>query len=499
MRLHEGIVCASQRLACIVSRSASALGIHERGVLLAKVDCGAQLLLAHGGFLGVLQGVFARLVGLDQLVADGDHQPIVHERQRAVTLAGLVGIVGQMIDLPARQHGALRNHLDRLLQLLGHVLRAANDHAGTERRGAAAEVQGADDVLRVVQVVAVDLDRLAGRRLVVARLHPGRITRGGDEALRALAQHHNVGHHFRAGVLLECAGRQADGRDQLGLLGKLAANCGVLLVHRARGRDADHDPARANLIHGLQEEVVMEHRVQLVVAAIGNRRVLERPVPDDQIVEAVGRLRVLIAHDPHVRAREKLLGNRAGRLVQFDAGQLAARLQVGRHHAEEVAGAHGGLQHLATLEAHAAHHVPHGQHGRRVGVVRVGDRALGGLPGGLAQGVAQPLAALLPDALVLVDGALPRTLEQLLAERSPPDVAGEHLLFVRRRLTTFFGQRLKQLERGAVAIEALNRRAADDLKRVVDVQILRLRRRCGGRTYASQGSSASGSSGSSIR
>ena len=62
----------------------SALGIHERGVLLAKVDRGAQLLLAHGGFLGVLQRVFARLVGLDQLVTDSDHRPIVHERQRAM-------------------------------------------------------------------------------------------------------------------------------------------------------------------------------------------------------------------------------------------------------------------------------------------------------------------------------------------------------------------------------------------------------------------------------
>ena len=393
----------------------------------------------------------------------------------------------------------MRHHLDRLLQLLGHVVRAAHDHASAERGRAAAEVQGSDDVLRVVQVVAVDLDRLAGRRLVVARFHPGRVTRGGDEALRALAQHHDVGHHLRAGVLLECTGRQADCRNQLGLLGELAANRGVLLVHRARGRDADHDPARANLIHGLQEEVVMEHRVQLVVAAIGDRRVLERPVPDDQIVEAVGRLRVLIAHDPHVRAREKLLGNRAGRLVQFDAGQLAARLQVGRHHAEEVTGSHGGLKHLAALEAHAAHHVPHGEHGRGVGVVGVGDRALGGLPGGLAQGVAQPLAALLPDAFVLVDGALPRTLEQFLTERSPADVAGEHLLLVRRGLPPLFGQRLKQFKRSAVAVEALNRRTADDLKRVVDVQILRLRRRCGGRTYSAQVSSASGSSGSSIR
>ena len=40
---------------------------------------------------------------------------------------------------------------------------------------------------------------------------------------------------------------------------------------------------------------------------------------------------------------------------------------------------------------------------------------------------------------------------------------------------------------------------AEVYDRTIDVQILRLRRRCGGRTYASQGSSTSGSSGSSIR
>ena len=72
-------------------------------------------------------------------------------------------------------------------------------------------------------------------------------------------------------------------------------------------------------------------------------------------------------------------------------------------------------------------------------------------------------------------------------------------MLVRRRLPALFGQRLKQLECGAVAIEALNGRAADDLQRIVDVQILRLRGRCGRRDYSAQVSSASGSSGSSIR
>ena len=291
----------------------------------------------------------------------------------------------------------------------GHeVVGAVHDHAGAAVGGAAAEAQGAEDVLGVVLVVVVHPDHAAVDG-ALGGLDPPlrRFARLGSG--RALLQDDDVGDDLGAGILLEGAGRQAERRHDIALLGELHARGPALLVHGAGAGDADDEAALAHLVHGLQEEVVVQRRVDLVVAPIGGPIRGERPVADDEIIEPVWRLAILVAFDLDVRLRVEQLRHPSGEAIELDAGQVAPISDRRRHHPEEVADAHGRFEDPAALEAHALHHAPHRLHGRRIGVVGIDDGPLRRAPLGLAQVLAEPLVLGLPP--ILGHGAVPCALE----------------------------------------------------------------------------------------
>lgn len=90
-------------------------------------------------------------------------------------------------------------------------------------------------------------------------------------------------------------------------------------------------------------------------------------------------------------------------------------------------------------------------------------------------------------------------MEQFLPERTPADVSGQNALLFGVRLPAFFFEGLQQFECCAVAVETLNRAAADDLQRVIDVEVLRLRRGRGRGGYFRVGSIALSASGVILR
>ena len=62
-------------------------------------------------------------------------------------------------------------------------------------------------------------------------------------------------------------------------------------------------------------------------------------------------------------------------------------------------------------------------------------------------------------------------MEKLLPEGAPSCVAGESALFFRGRLPAFFSDRVKQINSGAVLVEPGDLPPADDLQRVVDMEV----------------------------
>ena len=465
--LSESLVGFAQRLAGVVGL-AVALGLDQRGVLAAHVDQRAQLLLTLGRGRFALEGVLAHFLRWGQVLAAHHVQLSVLLAQRALAVGGVVGHVADVLGTVFLGEHALWHQIHRVAQALGHVLGAMDDHAGLHARGAVAVVGGADHVAGVLRIELVDEDLGACGRLDGHGIDPRLVGRQAQWFV-ALLEDHDVRHYAGAGVFLKSARRQANRRDQLGLARQRGTDAGRLLVHGAVGRDAHHQAAGANLIQRLQEKVIVQERTQGVVAAVGNDGVLEWPVADHHVIEVVRRLGLLVAHHLDVRVRVQASGHGAGQAVQLDPRQLAAALDVGRHHAEEVADAHGWLQHAATTEAHALDHIPHGHHGGWVGVVGVGNGALGRFPFVLPQVVAQPLVALLPP--LLGHGLGPGALEQLLPKRTPAGVTGQRALFFCGGLALALAQRVQQLDGCHVLVETGYGRAADDFKGVVQVEV----------------------------
>ena len=315
----ERLVGLPQRGALSCGIRAAPVGLDQGRILAAHVDQRAQLLLALGRGGGALDLVRNHLVGWSQVLASHHHQLPVLLGQRTLTICGVVRDVGDMLCALGFLVGTLWHQLHGGPQALGHVVWAVHDHARLHARGAMAEVGGSDHVARVRHVVFIDEHLGACRRLVGHRVDP-RVRWHHRQRLLALAQDHDVRDNLRSGVLLEGARRQTDRAHQLGLFCQSGANARCLLVHRAVGRDANHQAARAHLIHGFQEKVVVKERAQAVVAAVGNRGVLEWPIADHDIVEVIGRLGLLIPHDLHVRIGVQQLRHGPGQAVQFDAG-----------------------------------------------------------------------------------------------------------------------------------------------------------------------------------
>ena len=244
----------------------------------------------------------------------------------------------------------------------------------------------------------------------------------------------------------------------------------------------------------------MKRWIQAVVTPVGRPGLEEGPVSDHQIVEVVRGRGFLVTLDLDVCVGVQQLRHAPGHRIQLDAGPLAARDHVRWHHAVEVANAEGWLKHAATGEAHAAHHVPHCQDGRWVGVVGVDDAGLHSLPLFGPEVLAQPLVARLPSLLGSRIG--PGALKQFLAETTPSGVSSQNRLFLLRGVAALVHQAVAHLDGRLVLLEPGDLAAADDLHGVVDHEVPRAsvgRADRLGRLYRGIRSGGASASGSSIR
>ena len=285
----------------------------------------------------------------------------------------------------------------------------------------------AEHLLGVAAVILVDLNLLATLAADRREVLPGFAL--GLDLGRPLLEEEDVRRHLRAGDPLERGVRQADGAEQVGAGGEVAAHAAVHLVHRVGGGDERDHAARAHLVERLGEEIVVDRAEQawgLPVARVVDTVVAEGHVADREVEVVVGQADGLEALDVDGGLGIEELGEAPGDAVELDPGAVAPRQEGLGHQAEEVAGAQGGLEDRAAgLEAEPLDCAPHRLHHERsrvVGVRRGGARGgeLLGREGGLElRAHALPLAG---D----VGGG------EGLRHPAPADVAGEDRLLVGR-------------------------------------------------------------------
>ncbi len=322
-------------------------------------------------------------------------------------------------------HHVLRQPVHRLTQRRREV------HAGLGIHGIAhtghrlvGHALAAQHLLRVLAEVArhVGLDRVAvlvGER-ALHRLGPAGI------ALRRLAglqppEEQDVRRNLGAGAFGEGVVGQPHAADELRPLGEILACRRVQLVHGAGGGDERQNTAGPDAIEALGEEIIVQHEAARRILRIGlHHDIRERRIADGEI-EVVcrhgGADEVGVAH---AGLGIQQLGDGRGELVHLDALVACLGSDVGRHQADEVADAHAGLEHVAVLEAHAAHRVPHGAHDGLGGVVGVLDRADGGAVFVLGQ---QFLEAGADGLQALAELAV--NVERAF-ETAPADIAGQN-------------------------------------------------------------------------
>ncbi len=178
------------------------------------------------------------------------------------------GRCGRFLDGTRGRRRRLRQAADRVPELLGQVAVGGDAVALAVERVLAGP--GAKHHLRVVQEVAVDrnLDALDGKR---CGLQPVRIGVVGRLRRGPLAQEQDV-RDDGGSLALEGVGGQADRAEEVGPLGEVFADGGVLLVQReVRGHHGEN-AAGLQGVHRLGDEVIVEGEALPVDAPSSRRR-----------------------------------------------------------------------------------------------------------------------------------------------------------------------------------------------------------------------------------
>ena len=230
---------------------------------------------------------------------------------------------------------------------------------------------GPQDHLRVIEEVAIDRDRGAvdGKWL---GLEPGGVGVACRFACAAPLQEHDVRHD--AGPFpLKSVRRQPNGAEEIGALGEVLADGGVLLVEREVAGDKREDTAGFQRIDGLRKEEVVERQAK---AAMLELDVGKRHVPDHGVDAALGEQRVAKVLDADIVAGVKRASDPPGEGIEFDADKAHALWGEGH----EFPGAAAGLEDRGLAwDTEAAQGLVHGADdgGRRIEGVKRG--ALGAL------------------------------------------------------------------------------------------------------------------------
>ena len=105
-----------------------------------------------------------------------------------------------------------------------------------------------------------------------------------------LLQEQNVSNHASVGIALERIVRQTNRTYQIGTVGKVLTDRGILLIHRTAGRYHRHHTARTHKVKALGDKIIVDEEVVTVIPLIRYFVIAERYVAHNTVKEAVWEL-----------------------------------------------------------------------------------------------------------------------------------------------------------------------------------------------------------------
>ena len=243
-------------------------------------------------------------------------------------------------------------------------------------------------------------------------------------AIGALLQEDDVCSDFSIGVLGKSVVGQANGPQELDALADVLAGGVALGVQERVCHHLRQQPARAQHVHCLGEEVVVQAQAGQVLSAAavslgvaGERGIAHCRVEVGIVALEFGEVRLL-----HVLVGVQLLGNRARKRFALDGGEAPSGAHVIGHQAHEVADSGAGLQRLAARVAELAHGRVDAVLNDLLGrVVRVARGFAGRCQVGRGHQFLEFGVFLGPVGIAGVEG---------LGEATPADILGQDLLLI---------------------------------------------------------------------
>ena len=105
-----------------------------------------------------------------------------------------------------------------------------------------------------------------------------------------LLQKQNVSNHARVGIALKRIVRQTNCADQIGTVGKVLTDRGILLIHRTAGRYHCYHAARTHKVKTFRNKIIVEEKIVAVIPLIRYFVIAEGYVAHNTVKETVREL-----------------------------------------------------------------------------------------------------------------------------------------------------------------------------------------------------------------
>ena len=105
-----------------------------------------------------------------------------------------------------------------------------------------------------------------------------------------LLQEQNVSNHARVGIALERIVRQSNRAYQIGTVGKVLTDRGILFIHRTAGRYHRHHTTRTHKVKALGDKIIVDEKIVAVIPLIRYFVITKRYVTHNTVKEAVREL-----------------------------------------------------------------------------------------------------------------------------------------------------------------------------------------------------------------
>ena len=105
-----------------------------------------------------------------------------------------------------------------------------------------------------------------------------------------LLQEQNVSNHACVGIALKRIVRQSNRTYQIGTVGKILTDRGILLIHRTAGRYHCHHTARTHKVKALGDKIIVDEEIVAIIPLVRYFVIAERYVAHNTVKKAVWEL-----------------------------------------------------------------------------------------------------------------------------------------------------------------------------------------------------------------